>query len=109
MPEFFPETLAQTILDVGKTVDFLRRVCHVQDPFMDSLARAQPLANLPLTKGTCRDVQLGFGRSLLFLPLRYRPVPGIISFITRSIGFDPTRTTALAETVHDAFRTASKA
>ena len=55
VPDFFPPGLAKRILDVGKTVDFLRRICRVQEPFMDHLARAQPLVNLPMRQGALCD------------------------------------------------------
>lgn len=68
VPDFFPPGLAKRILDVGKTVDFLRRICHVHEPFMDHLARAQPLVDLPMQSGLLRGapvmvVQLLHARS----------------------------------------------
>ena len=51
VPDFFPAGLAVQILEVGKTVDFMRRICHVKEPFMDSLAQARPLRDLPLEPG----------------------------------------------------------
>lgn len=51
MPGFFPPQLCEQILQVGKTVDFLRRVCHVREPFMDAVAQARPLTDVPLQQG----------------------------------------------------------
>jgi hypothetical protein len=102
VPDFFPPGLAKRILDVGKTVDFLRRICHVHEPFMDHLARAQPLADLPIQSGL----------------LRGAPVDGSAGFIARMLthkthppyplAFDPSKADTLVATTTAAFQTASK-
>lgn len=57
LPAFIPRPLAERILIIGKSLDFLRHVCHDRESFNEAQMAARRLDS-PQSDGSCKSLQI---------------------------------------------------